>query len=55
MPVKITKVTINPTVLVKLASGKLAKHWKDDVYSSARFYVKNKLSGFVPVHYQELG
>ncbi len=33
---------------------KLAEHWEDYEYSSARFYVKNKLDGFVPVHYEEL-
>ena len=33
---------------------KLAAHWEDYEYSSARFYVKNKLDGFLPVHYEEL-
>jgi len=33
---------------------KLAEHWEDYEYSSAWFYVKNKLDGFVPVHYEEL-
>jgi len=33
---------------------KLAEHWEDYEHSSARFYVKNKLDGFVPVHYEEL-
>ena len=33
---------------------KLAVHWEDYDHSSARFYVKNKLDGFVPVHYEEL-
>jgi len=33
---------------------KLAEHWQDYEYSSARFYEKNKLDGFAPVHYEEL-
>ena len=33
---------------------KLAEHWEDYEHSSARFYVKNKSDGFVPVHYEEL-
>ena len=33
---------------------KPAEHWEDYEHSSARFYVKNKLDGFVPVHYEEL-
>ena len=33
---------------------KLAEHWEDYEYSSARFYVKNNLNSFVPVHYEEL-
>ncbi len=33
---------------------KLVEHWEDYEFSSARFYVKNKLDGFVPVHYEEL-
>jgi putative transposase len=33
---------------------KLAEHWEDYEHSSARFYVKNRLDGFVPLHYEEL-
>jgi hypothetical protein len=33
---------------------KLVEHWEDYEHSSALFYVKNKLTGFVPVHYEEL-
>ena len=33
---------------------KLAEHWEDYEHSSARFYVKNKLDGFAPMHYEEL-
>ena len=33
---------------------KLVEHWEDYEHSSARFYVKNKLDGFVPMHYEEL-
>ncbi len=33
---------------------KLVEHWEDYEHSSARFYVKNKLDKFVPVHYEEL-
>ena len=33
---------------------KLVEHWEDYEYSSARFYVKNKLDGFVPIHFEEL-
>lgn len=33
---------------------KLVEHWEDYEHSSARSYVKNKLDGFVPVHYEEL-
>jgi len=33
---------------------KLAEHWEDYEHSSSRFYVKNKVDGFVPVHYEEL-
>ena len=33
---------------------KLVDHWEDYEHSSARFYVKNRLDGFVPVHYEEL-
>ncbi len=32
----------------------LAEHWEDYEYSSARFYVKNRIDSFVPVHYEEL-
>jgi putative transposase len=33
---------------------KLAEHWEDYEFSSARFYVKNKQDLFSPVHYEEL-
>ena len=33
---------------------KLVEHWEDYEHSSARYYVKNKLDGFLPVHYEEL-
>ena len=33
---------------------RLAEHWEDYEYSSARFYVKNNMAGFVPIHYEEL-
>lgn len=33
---------------------KLVEHWEDYEHSSVRFYVKNKIDGFVPVHYEEL-
>jgi hypothetical protein len=33
---------------------KLVEHWEDYEHSNARFYVKNKMDGFVPVHYEEL-
>ena len=33
---------------------KLVQHWEDYEHSSARYYVKNKLDGFLPVHYEEL-
>ena len=33
---------------------KLVDHWEDFEHSSARFYVKNKVDGFAPVHYEEL-
>ena len=33
---------------------KLTDHRGDYYHSSARFYVKNRLDGFVPVHYEEL-
>lgn len=36
---------------------KLVEHWfrwLSEEHSSARFYAKNKLDGFVPVHYEEL-
>jgi hypothetical protein len=33
---------------------KLAEHWEDYEYSSARYYEKNKSDGFLPVHYKEL-
>jgi putative transposase len=33
---------------------KLVEHWEDYEHSSARFYVKNRLDGFIPVHYEEL-
>jgi len=33
---------------------KLVEHWEDYQHSSARFYVKNRLEGFVPTHYEEL-
>jgi hypothetical protein len=33
---------------------KLIEHWEDYEHSSAKFYVKNMLQGFVPVHYEEL-
>jgi hypothetical protein len=32
----------------------LVEHWEDYEHSSARFYVKNKLDGFLPLHYEEL-
>ncbi len=32
----------------------LVEHWEDYEHSSARFYVRNRLDGFVPVHYEEL-
>ena len=32
----------------------LVEHCEDYEYSSARFYVKNKLDGFVPIHFEEL-
>jgi hypothetical protein len=32
----------------------LVEHWEDYEYSSSKFYVKNKIDGFVPVHYEEL-
>ena len=33
---------------------KLAEHWEDYEFSSARFYVKNKVDVFAPVHFEEL-
>ena len=33
---------------------RLAEHWEDYEYSSSRFYIKNKLDGFAPLHYEEL-
>ena len=33
---------------------KLVEHWEDYEFSSARFYFKNILDGFVPVHFEEL-
>jgi REP element-mobilizing transposase RayT len=33
---------------------KLVEHWEDYEHSSARYYVKNKLDAFLPVHYEEL-
>ena len=33
---------------------KLVEHWEDYEHSSARFYVKNKINGFIPLHYEEL-
>ena len=33
---------------------KLVEHWEDYEHSSARFYVKNKLNGLIPLHYEEL-
>jgi putative transposase len=32
----------------------LADRWEDYEHSSAKFYVKNRLDDFVPVHYEEL-
>jgi putative transposase len=33
---------------------KLVEQWEDYEHSSARFYVKNRLDNFLPVHYEEL-
>jgi len=35
-------------------AGNLAEHLKDYEYSSARLYMKNRLDGFLPVHFEEL-
>ena len=33
---------------------KLVKHWQDYEHSSTGLYEKNKIDGFVPVHFEEL-
>ncbi len=33
---------------------KLVEHWQDYEHRSARFYEKNKVDGFVPIHFEEL-
>ena len=47
---KINYIHLNPV----RGKWRLVAHWEDYEYSSARFYVKNKLDGFVPVHFEEL-
>ena len=33
---------------------KLVEHWRDYEHSSARFYERNKIDGFVPEHFEVL-
>lgn len=47
---KLQYIHLNPL----RGNWKLAEHWEDYEHSSARFYCKNKMDGFVPVHYEEL-
>ena len=47
---KINYIHLNPV----RGKWKLVEHWEDYEYSSAKFYVKNKLNGFVPIHFEEL-
>jgi len=47
---KINYIHLNPV----RGKWKLAAQWEDYEHSSAKFYVKNKIDGFTPVHYEEL-
>ena len=47
---KINYIHLNPV----RGKWRLVAHWEDYEYSSAKFYEKNKLDGFVPVHFEEL-
>ena len=47
---KVNYIHLNPV----RGKWKLRDQWEDYEHSSARFYAKNKLDGFVPAHYEEL-
>jgi REP element-mobilizing transposase RayT len=47
---KLQYIHLNPV----RGKWKLVEHWEEYEHSSARFYVRNKIDGFVPVHYEEL-
>ena len=47
---KLQYIHLNPV----RGKWKLVEHWQDYEHSSARFYVKNKTGGFVPVHFEGL-
>ena len=47
---KINYIHLNPV----RGKWRLVEYWEDYEHNSARFYVKNKLDGFVPVHFEEL-
>ncbi len=47
---KINYIHLNPL----RGKWKLAEHWEDYEHSSAKFYVRNKLDGFVLMDYEEL-
>ena len=47
---KLQYIHLNPV----RGKWKLVEHWEDYEHSSARFYCKNKMDTFVPVHYEEL-
>ena len=47
---KVNYIHLNPV----RGNWKLAAHWEDYEQSSARFYVKNIATGFVPIHFEEL-
>jgi putative transposase len=45
---KLQYIHLNPV----RGKWKLVEHWEDYEYSSARFYIKNKTEGFVPIHFE---
>ena len=47
---KVNYIHLNPV----RGKWKLCDRWEDYEHSSAKFYAKNKLHGYVPTHYQEL-
>lgn len=46
---KVNYIHLNPV----RGKWKLCEHWEDYGHSSARFYARNKLEGFVQRHYEE--